>query len=301
MKFSRKRNKKVYLAPEQKLIIKQVFFGLVLFFFLGFLIWGIWHLTRLPAMTISKITVFDGETIQAERIENIVDNTLKGDYWRLIPKRFTWFYPEKEVLDNLKQIERIKEVSAKKVSNTEITIEFSEYIPDSLWCDNHNHNDNQKCLFIDNESYAFGLAPSLTGESLLRYRNNGKKPQIGEVLMDEKDFVTTKKFVWLLGQIGWYVSYIEVNQVGDVFYILSGGGELRATLYDDPNEVFSYLKALLASDEFSHLKSDNFKYIDLRFGEKLYVNEVIDIDEGLASSTDNTLLDDGNIEGSVEG
>ena len=89
------------------------------------------------------------------------------------------------------------------------------------------------------------------------------------------------------------ISSVEFDSADDVFYVLAGGGELRATLHDPATKVFDNLEAILASKEFAHIKPGNFQYIDLRFGSKVFVNEE---KLGMASSTDmgtSTILDGG--------
>ena len=44
-------------------------------------------------------------------------------------------------------------------------------------------------------------------------------------------------------------------------------------IVDSPASVIENLKTILVSEEFSHLKPGNFQYIDLRFGNKIFVNE----------------------------
>ena len=44
-------------------------------------------------------------------------------------------------------------------------------------------------------------------------------------------------------------------------------------------DVVENLLVVLASPEFSHLNPGNFSYIDLRFGEKVFVNEIGEVPE----------------------
>lgn len=272
--------KKFYLEPEKVLIIKQVFLGIFLFSLVSLILTGVWYGTRLQSLTISDVGAVDSETIQGEVVKAKVAEVLDGNYWHFIPRRFAWFYPETEIYNKLAEIERIKDVRVEQVSNTELAVTFSEYLPYALWCNENNKN----CHFIDKTGFAFGKAPELSGESLVRYHKLGGEPQMRTIIMSETDFDKTKKFSGLLASKGWYVVEVEVDSVRDVFYILSDKSEIRATLEADTDKTFGFFEALKNSKEFAHLAPGNFQYIDLRFGEKVYVNEQNNV--ATASSTD---------------
>lgn len=278
--FTNKKKRRFYLEPEKILIIKQVLLGLFLLALVSGIITGIWYGTRLSSVTISNIHAVDSQTIQADTIKAKIDEVLVGEYWHLIPRRFAWFYPEDQILQELQKIERIKDVRVEKISNTELAITFSEYLPYALWC---NENDDI-CYFIDELGFAFGKAPDLSGGSLVRYHKLGEDPKLRQSFISEVDFNKTKEFSQYLSTINWYVTEIEVDTVRDVFYSLSEGGEIRGTLESDTKETFNYLLTLHQSEEFTHLKPGNFQYVDLRFGAKLYVNE--EKDDVVASSTE---------------
>ena len=275
--------RRFYLEPEKILIIKQVLLGLFLFSIVSLLLAGVWHGTRVDSLTIVNMEAVDSETIKAEVVKAKVNEVLSGDYWHFIPRRFSWFYPEEEVIKKLEEIERIKDVHVEKISGTELKVTFSEYLPHALWCSENNQN----CYFIDEKGFAFGRAPELTGESLVRHRKLGEEPQLRTSLISESDFSKIEKFSSLLASSGWYVAEVEVDTVKDVFYILGDGSEIRATLESDPSETFAYFDTLKKSEKFEHLQPGNFQYIDLRFGEKVYVNEESDL--AVASSTDETM------------
>ena len=247
---------------------------------------GIWYGTRVSALTISTVLAVDSETIQAETVKAKVDEVLAGEYWHFIPRRFTWFYPEKQIQQKLEEIERIKDVRVEKISRTEIAITFSEYFPYALWCNEQNKN----CYFLDEAGFSFGQAPDLSGESLVRYHKLGEEPQLRINFISEEDFNKTKEFSRLLSTMDWYVTEVEVDTVRDVFYTMSNGSEIRATLGSDAKETFGYLETLHRSKEFEHLQPGNFQYIDLRFGSKVYVNEESEF--ATATSTEENVVEE---------
>ena len=62
---------------------------------------------------------------------------------------------------------------------------------------------------------------------------------------------------------------------GDVEFFVNGGGSILISSDKDMNETFENLQAVLVSDAFKHIAPGNFKYIDVRFTNKAFVNESV--------------------------
>ncbi len=288
MKYTSKprpKKRRQPLNPATILIIKQSLFGLAIFSVVALLITGIWYGTRLPFLTIATITASGGETINPAVVEEKVNEALSGTYLGLIPKRFSWWFPETAVYSAVGQVARIKDVSVTKVSGQELQITYDEYKPAALWCG--ENEAAHTCLFLDDAGYAFGAAPTLTGESVIRYQSLGKEPLVGVRPFTEADFAATRHFTDLLTEAGWFVTHIEIDSVRDVFYTLSPSGEIKANLNQSPEFLLAQLTTLRQSPEFTHLTPGVFQYIDVRFSPKLFVNETMleDVSELVATST----------------
>lgn len=275
--------KRRVIDPSKIMLLKQLGVGVAIFSLLGLIVAGLWYGTRVSFLTITDIAVEGGETIPHEVVKNITTDTLKGTYVGIIPRQFAWWYPEAEIIKNISQIPRMKDPVVKRESGRELTVRFSEYEPYALWC---AERSSENCLFIDKTGYAFGAAPKLSGGAFLRYRTLGRDMTVGTVMAQRRDIDTMEQFVALVeDNLKFPITQIETDTAGDVFYILSGGGEFKATLRDDASKVFDNLRAILGSDEFKDVRPGNFQYIDLRFGNKVFVNEEVG---GVGSSTATT-------------
>ena len=288
MKYTSKpraKKRRQSLNPASILIIKQSLLGLAIFSVVALLITGVWYGTRLSFVTISTITVTGGETINPQFVEAQAAEALSGTYLGLIPKRFSWWFPETAVYAAVGQVARIKDVTVTKVSGQELQITYDEYKPAALWCGEGETAD--ACLFLDGTGYAFGAAPNLTGESVIRYQSLGKEVTVGVRPFSEADFAATRHFTDLLAAAGWFVTHIEIDSARDVFYTLGPSGEIKANLSQSPDFLLTQLTTLRQSPEFSHLAPGAFQYIDVRFSPKLFVNEtsVQVVSELTASST----------------
>jgi cell division septal protein FtsQ len=279
--------KRRVIDPSKIMLLKQLGVGVAIFSFLGLMVAGLWYGTRVSFLTITDIAVEGGETIPHDVVKKIVTETLTGTYIGIIPRQFAWWYPEDEIIQNISQIPRMKDPVVTRESGRALSVRFSEYEPYALWCAERS-SDN--CLFVDKSGYAFGVAPKLSGGAFLRYRTLGREMQVGTVMAERPDIDTMEKFVALVeDNLQFSITQIETDTVGDVFYILAGGGELKATLRDDATTVFDNLRAILASDEFKDVRPGNFQYIDLRFGNKVFVNEEV----GAVASSSATTTESG--------
>jgi hypothetical protein len=260
--------KRRVIDPSKIMLLKQLAIGLVIFSVLGLIVALLWYGTRITMLTISDVEVTGGETISHDSVKKITLNTLQGTYMGIIPRTFAWTYPREEMLQNISQIPRMKDPQVVLDSGQKLLISFSEYQPYALWC---AENAEENCLFIDSTGYAFGVAPKLSGGAFLRYRTLGRDLAVGTKMAERNDLDTMERFVELLDNtLKFSITQIETDTAGDVFYILAGGGEFKATLRDSADKVFDNLRVILSSKEFKDVEPGSFQYIDLRFGNKVY-------------------------------
>lgn len=239
--------------------------------FLGMLIISIWYGTRAEAVTINKVTVKGGETISHEEVEAMVHEKLDGTYIKLVPRKFAFMYPHDEIEGKVREIKRIKNLSVTRSGGNELVVEFDEYVPDSLWC---KDSVSDGCFFLDDAGYSFSPAPSLAGGSFMRFVGIGRAPAEHTQAFPTEEYARAKELEKLFAEAGWQVSKTEIDSAGDAFLSIVNGGEFKVSLKHDAKETVNNLMTVLGSEQFAHIKPGNFEYIDLRFGSKVFVNEV---------------------------
>jgi hypothetical protein len=259
------------IDPATLHLIKQISWGVLSFCVVALLLTGVWYITRLPVFTIATVTATGGVTIDTTEIERKVETVLEGSYLKFIPRRFAFLYPYEAIVSEVQKVPRIKDVVVQRVDRQAIMITFGEYVPEALWCAS---TESDECVFLDSMGYAFGEAPDLRGGSLVRYYSLQDDLAIGESPFYGETYRVTKSFTDALAETGWYVKSVEVDSAADAFYTLVGGGELKVSLKDEVSRTLSFLATVRESEEFAHLEPGNFEYIDLRFGTKVFVNEV---------------------------
>ncbi len=266
------------LSPLQKHLI----LGTVFLVFVALLLVGVYYGTRLNIVQIEEVAVTGGFTISHEAVQGAVWNELGGTYARLVPKRFLYLYPEESIRTSLMSFPRMKQVYIER-DGRRLAIAFEEYEPYALWCES---DEDETCLFIDNAGYAFSEAPALVGHALLRFRKDNEKPTLrtsvfnSDFLGEVADFADS-----LEHELGMYVTYIHSEGDYDVTFLVSGGGMIKISQMRPFSESLANLKTILSSEEYAHIQPGNFQYIDLRFGDKVFVNEEQEIVASTTAST----------------
>ncbi len=270
------------VSPSTVLLMRQIIVGLMIVAFFGMLLISIWYGSRAEAVTISKVSVRGGETISHAEVERLVREKLDGTYLKFVPRSFAFTYPHDDIESRVREIKRIKNLTIMRSGGTELIVEFDEYTPHALWC---KDSDSEGCYFLDENGYAFSSAPSLSGGSFMRFVAIGKAPKEHEQAFDSEQYHRAHELVNRFRDAGWDVSKAEIDAAGDAFLTVTGGGEFKVSLKQDAKTTVDNLLTVLNSEKFAHINPGNFEYVDLRFGSKVFVNEVTL--ESTGSSTPN--------------
>jgi cell division septal protein FtsQ len=239
--------------------------------FFGMLIVSLWYGSRIEALTIKEVTISGGETIEHSEVEKAVREKISGHYLKLVPRTFAFTYPHKEIVEAVKVIPRVKDVKVVRLGGSRLYVEFSEYEPQALWC---AESDMNNCHFLDEYGYAFSKAPGLVGGSFIRIVSIGKQPEQHLSPFNPDDYARVIELKDKFAKVNWFVRRADIDTSGDAFLTIVDGGEFKVSLKQSADETVSNLLTVLGSEQFSHIEPGNFEYVDLRFGSKVFVNEV---------------------------
>lgn len=269
--------------PRLSPFVWQSIFGVCVLLLCVVCIVAVWYITHIERFQVNSVEVVGGTTISHDRIRTSVEAVLSGAYLRLIPRKFIPTYPHAEIEETLKTIPRIKNIHVEHVSGKKLVVAFDEYVPSALWCSAEN---SKECLFIDTEGFAFGVAPALEGNAFIRFIDDVKKPELN-AHMGESAFLksATTLAELMRTRLDLYVTHIEKKSEFDTLYTIVGGGVIKTSQKDAPEKIFENLETILASKEFVHIAPGDFEYIDLRFGDKVFVREVPVVATSSASSS----------------
>jgi hypothetical protein len=262
---------------------RQVIVGLSVLLFIALCIYFVRYLTHLERFQISTIEVVGGTTIDHELIRDSAAKALIGEYLRIVPKRFFAFYPKEAVATSIANIQRVKHVHVEYVGDRTLTIAFEEHIPYALWCSDAHI---ARCFLMDTQGYAFADAPALEGSAFIRYFTTVQEPELRTSGFDAAFISASRAFAdLLLSELDLYVTQVRQLDMYDVEYTLASGGIIKVSQKMDTHTVFQNLKTILASEEFAHIAPGDFQYIDLRFGDKVFVREAATVTSTTSSST----------------
>lgn len=274
--------KKVHPRRLSQLQI-QIVIGIVIAITIALLLTTVYYSTRINSLQIRDIQVIGGQTIPHSFIEDAVNDTLDGTYFKLVPRHFRPLYPREAIIEKILQNDRVKNVHVEIIDGHTLVVAFDEYTPFALWC---AKPDSTSCMFMDTSGYAFAQAPELEGSAFVRYIQEGKEPVLKSNPFDSTYIKETGEFVELLkSELNLYVTHVTKQGTYDIEYQLSGGGVIKVSQTKPLKDTFSNLETILHSKEFANIEPGSFQYIDLRFGDKVFVNEVQPVEVGSTTST----------------
>jgi len=246
--------------------------GVLIISSIAAILFGVWHITRMPAVTIVNVAVRGGETISHEKVQALVESQLTGNYFLFIPHRFTYLYPKESIIKQLATFPRMHEVQVNRTDRKSIEVTFEEYVPLALLCT--SLSTSSVCYFLDEEGYAFAPAPALEGGAFVRHVIEGREElTVGSIFPKEELKKIETFLASLLTELNLRVTDVVHTKDGDLQFFVNGGGKIFVAPNFDLAGTFENLKSIFDSKEFKHLKPGNFNYIDLRFGNKVFVNE----------------------------
>lgn len=258
----------------------QIILGVLSIMLVSAVVAGIYYGSRHQSVTLSEVRVSGGETIDTSYVKEVVESVLEGSYAGLIPKRFVYFYPHDTIAQALQTVPRLENPEITTEGKTVLVVNFQERVPHALWC-----LDAESCAYVDEEGYAYAEAPQLTGSRILRLERTGEVPVVGQYGFSISELMYAKELeVALLEASTYKVAAVKFGSAEDVTFTLLGGGDVLVNQTMSPVRAVENLVTVLNAASFSHLGPGRFAYIDLRFGEKVFVNE-FGVDDVSSSTT----------------
>lgn len=268
----RKRYRARKQRTSQVSIKRNLLYGFFVILAVIIVCMSVWYSTRLSVFTISTVHIQGGETVSHELIREIVEHELTGSYILLVPYRFSYLYPRERIIMRVNDVSRVHSANVERHSRTEIEVSFSEYVPHALWC--LTESVGAPCYFITREGYAFAHAPQLVGGTMTRHIFEGVAELEKRHIIDANAIERIDTFIQRIEMtLGLRVRDVIHTKDSDERYMINGGGAIYLASDTDMDKAFDNLKSIFDSKEFKKLEPGNFNYIDLRFGNKIFVND----------------------------
>lgn len=270
--FSKKKKRSQLRVQDKTSFSRHIFWGVIRLLSIVLVCVCVYYVTRLNAFAIRDITVHGGETISLESVHDSIEQELQGNYFLVVPKRFTYLYPHDRMKEVLEKYPRMYDIVISRTSRTSLDVAFKEYLPHALWC--MHEMPEEPCYFINSDGYAFSEAPILVGGALVRHIVEGANEiTSGEVITPDKLAAIDHFIEQANTELGFRITSLIYTTVGDIHFAINGGGEIYVASSKNFQTTFDNLRSIVSSPEFKHIEPGNFQYIDVRFDNKVFVNE----------------------------
>lgn len=248
--------------------------GVLLLTLFGLVAYGVWYGTRHPSVTFETVEVSGGTTVSHDEVGQAVWRALSGNHFLLIAKRFIYIYPHDAVVAEVSNIPRVYDVDVSQEGKT-LLVHFEEYIPEALWCS--GVPEDSSCVFITEDGYGFSEAPQLHGGVFVRFIQQGVTSTPQTIAFTADEMIRMQALIKGFAEdFNYDVESVVITKDNDEEYRLARGSTLLVAQSDSEDKVLGKLHSIFTSPDFTHLTTETFNYIDLRFGNRVFVKESFD-------------------------
>jgi cell division septal protein FtsQ len=244
---------------------------------------AVFYTVRAPFFLLSDVVVAGAETVSIDDIKQHAEDKLRGSYFGFIPHRFSFFIPTKSIEESILAMPRIAS-AVLSVENNALVITVKERSPDVLWCGDDTATST--CFYVAKDGVAYEAAPSLSGTTLMRFVVSSTSPTIGATLLSEHD----RSLLIGIARIMETRHHFEVARIlytpdRDAILYLARGGRLMLSTDGNLEDTYSNLASVLTSEKYSSLTPGHFEYLDLRYGNKVFLEKQVPVASTTASTT----------------
>lgn len=254
---------------------------------------GLWFLifwlSGLSAIMVRNVEVEGAVYLLPEDIAATASGFLTGRYFFTIPRASIFFYPKKNIEQNiLESYPRAVSVSVGFRNFHTIRILIVEREAAALWCGTvlpeqfKPAEKSDECYLLDEDGFVFDMfypSPNVDAkESLFSGKSSyvkfygtlsGLNP-VGQTYASAERFRALSRFSTDLVSLGLSTEAFNERPDGDYEAVLAGGTRLIFGLAFDETVILSNLGAIMADPSFGDIESfKRVDYIDLRFGNKV--------------------------------
>ncbi len=287
-KISRLLSSKMSLVDRFFLVTSQV----VLVSYFAFMM--VAYASHQPSIRINSISTQGVISVDEEAIKKIAEAPINEKILGFIRKDNHFFYPKNEVTEYIKAYSpRIAYAEIADDVADNFTVRIVEYMPvflvckknvlsDPLFVDTDGviedsgeniHLDNSSCMFADENGYLFGEAPEYSGFPFTQiFVDEKSHAQVGlkQTLLSEEEFITYKKFLDALAQLGIETHALVLEENNDVRLFTNLPYQLLWSSSKDIEKTTANLGSVLSAFRDNPRLVGTTTLIDLRFGNKIF-------------------------------
>lgn len=224
---------------------------------------------NLDFLAINSIRIVGAEKNSADEVKSIVVSELSGKWFGIIPKNNFLFMGKSEIANAIRQaFPNVANVKTTLASVGSLAILIEERVPYAKWCEILVSNGD--CLMIDDNGFAFektvrSVSASTTALTIFTLA----KPRYSADIFEKEKFVKLRQFIDLFKSSGFEIVSVTEKDT-DYFIKLDDSSEVRVKSEDVPDDITRKLFSI-KTDLQKEGKVGSVEYIDLRYGNKVYV------------------------------
>src|SRR3990167_9003004 len=249
---------------RRRRLFALIFSGALILFILS----GLAGLTYLSSLRIKDVAVSGARTLASSTVEAFVRDRLAGEYWYVFSKSNIFLYPKQQIAaDLIKAYPVLASADVHAVDFHTIAVNLVEREPRALWC-----SQDERCLFMDENGVVYGEAPTFSEPVYLSYYGSTTGGTLPKQYLTPEQFQALAALVDALAQkiSDSAIVAVDVDTNKDVSVRFANSFTLRFALSDAGGDIFERFSLALTSEPMKAHKLTDFKYLDLRFGDKLY-------------------------------
>jgi cell division septal protein FtsQ len=256
-------NKKKKIADSKKIKTKIIIAAIAIL--IGFLFWLLYFS---KIFFIKNIEISKLEKINKEEVEALLSEKINENKSKIAPQNNLIFFNTDEFAVLFNKNFRFQGIKIRKKWPDALSLEITEKALSAIWL------ENEKYYYLDNEGYLLGEANLLEidGQAYPLIKNNsGEKIENGKIGQDPEIIAYSielfKKIQAEYPEM--FVNFFSIDDdINSLKLAISGGPEIFFSTENSTDEQLEKLSIL----KEEKLKNDfnSKKYIDLRFGDKIY-------------------------------
>ncbi len=257
-----KKFKKKYRTKKRKPILENnIIAGF--FVFVSFLLFFIYFVVFCSKFQLKEVIIENDQYINKEVLTEFIISK--------VDKEILFFNSQSIIIVNensikeelLEKIPIVRDVEIKRSFPDIMILKIKERIPASIWCEKR---EKSSCYYIDKDGVAFQRAESIGKNFFIAIK---KKSDfiIGDTVLNKEDL---EKIIIIKNNLkhhNFNVHYFHLHSKDKIEVVLDRGWSVFFTYKDTERELKNF--SLLYS-QTEECKSNNLKYIELRYGDRLF-------------------------------
>lgn len=222
-------------------------------------------LSYIPFAQVRSVAVSGTQTLATTTVAHYVESQIAGRYLFVIPKRNIFLYPQDAIAEGLLlSFPELKVADVHAGDFHTIEVEVVEREPKALWC------VSTDCYLMDQEGVVYARSQGVEG--FVEYRGATQGQRLPRQYLNADQFEALFSLVDALSQkvATSRITTVSIDNHADVEAEFDNGFTLKFALGDASGDTFERFSVALGAGPFLEHALEEFLYLDLRFGDKLY-------------------------------